>query len=83
MAVGYPTAALSMGHLALKRASRHAEANDLLAGIGTEQARALHQAHVDLDDPAASPPGPPHVAVWRSGTPLGGQGLGQIAISVV
>src|SRR5580692_1967616 len=132
MAAGYSTAAVSMGHLALKRAIRHAEANDLisrnvaaladtpkgqpgrpsksltldqavavitaartlpvmelrpglkdvrrpaelmhayivlslLAGIRTEEARALHWAHVDLDgDPAASPPVPPHIAVWRS-----------------
>jgi integrase len=132
MAAGYSTAAVSMGHLALKRTIRHAEANDLisrnvatladtpkgqpgrpsksltldqaitvitaartlpvmelrpglkdvrrpaelmhayivlslLAGIRTEEARALHWAHVDLDgDPAASPPSPPHVAVWRS-----------------
>ena len=121
-----------MGHLALKRAIRHAEANDLisrnvatladtpkgqdgrpsksltldqavavitaartlpvmelrpglkdvrrpaelmhayivlslLCGIRTEEARALRWAHVDLDgDPAARPPVPPHVAVWRS-----------------
>ena len=132
MAAGYSTAAVSMGHLALKRAIRHAEANDLisrnvavladtpkgqpgrpsksltldqaiavinaaatlpvmelrpglkdvrrpaelmhayivlslLAGIRTEEARALHWAHIDLDgDPAASPPVPPHMAVWRS-----------------
>jgi integrase len=39
----------------------------LLAGIRTEEARALRWAHVDLDgDPAASLPVPPHVAVWRS-----------------
>jgi integrase len=121
-----------MGHLALKRAIRHAEANDLvsrnvaaladtpkgqdgrpsqsltpdqavavitaartlpvmelrpgpkdvrrpaelmhayitlslLTGIRTEEARGLRWAHVDLDgDPAARPPVPPHVAVWRS-----------------
>jgi integrase len=132
MAAGYSTAAVSMGHLALKRAIRHAEANDLvsrnvatladtpkgqqgrpsksltldqalavmtaartlpvmelrpglkdvrrpaelmhayitlslLCGLRTEEARALRWAHVDLDgDPAASPPVPPHVAVWRS-----------------
>jgi integrase len=132
MAAGYSTAAVSMGHLALKRTIRHAEANDLisrnvatltdtpqgqpgrpsksltldqaaavitaartlpvmelrpglkdvrrpaelmhayivlslLAGIRTEEARALRWQHVDLDgDPAASPPVPPHVAVWRS-----------------
>ena len=132
MAAGYSTAAVSIGHLALKRAIRHAEASDLvarnvavladtpkgqegrpsksltldqavavitaartlpvmelrpglkdvrrpaalmhayivlslLAGLRTEEARALRWAHVDLDgDPAASPPVPPHVAVWRS-----------------
>src|SRR5512142_1918179 len=132
MAAGYSTAAVSMGHLALKRAIRHAEANDLvsrnvavladtpkgqhgrpsrsltldqavavitaaatlpvmelrpglkdvrrpaelthayitlslLCGLRTEEARALQWAHVDLDgDPAASPPVPPHIAVWRS-----------------
>jgi integrase len=132
MAARYSTAAVSMGHLALKRAIRHAEANDLVArnvaaladtpkgqdgrpsksltldqaiavitaartlpvmelrpglkdvrrpaalmhayivlsllsGIRTEEARALRWAHVDLGgDPAASPPIPPHVAVWRS-----------------
>ena len=39
----------------------------LLTGIRTEEARALRWAHVDLDgDPAASPPVPPHIAVWRS-----------------
>jgi integrase len=132
MAAGYSSAAVTMGHLALKRAIRHAEANDLLSrnvaaladtpkgqdgrpsksltldqalavitaactlpvmelrpglkdvrrpaalmhayimlslltGIRTEEARALRWAHVDLDgDQAASPPVPPHVAVWRS-----------------
>jgi hypothetical protein len=132
MAAGYSTVAVSMGHLALKRAIRHAEASDLvtrnvatladtpkgqqgrpsqsltldqavavmtaaatlpvmelrpglkdvrrpaalmhayitlslLCGLRTEEARALQWAHVDLDgDPAASPPVPPHVAVWRS-----------------
>jgi integrase len=132
MAAGYSTAAVSMGHLALKRAIRHAEASDLvtrnvaaladtpkgqqgrpsqsltldqavavmtaaatlpvmelrpglkdvrrpaelmhayitlslLTGIRTEEARALQWAHVDLDgDPAARPPVPPHIAVWRS-----------------
>ncbi len=39
----------------------------LLAGIRTEEARALRWQHVNLDgDPAARPPVPPHVAVWRS-----------------
>src|SRR5580692_5141693 len=132
MAAGYSSAAVTIGHLALKRAIRHAEANDLvsrnvavlvdtpkgqegrpsksltldqaaavitaasalpvmelrpglkdvrrpaalihayivlslLAGIRTEEARALRWAHVDLDgDPAATPPVPPHIAVWRS-----------------
>ena len=132
MAAGYSSAAVTMGHLALKRAIRHAEANDLVArnvaaladtpkgqdgrpsksltldqaaavitaaetlpvmelrpglkdvrlpaelmhayivlslltGIRTEEARALRWSHIDLDgDPAARPPVPPHVAVWRS-----------------
>ena len=132
VAAQYSTAAVSMGHLALKRAIRHAEANDLisrnvatltdtpkgqegrpsksltldqatavitaaatlpvmelrpglkdvrrpaalmhayivlslLAGIRTEEARALHWTHVNLDgDPAARPPVPPHIAIWRS-----------------
>ena len=132
MAAGYSSAAVTMGHLALKRAIRHAEANDLvsrnvatlvdtpkgqegrpsksltldqavavitaaktlpvmelrpglkdvrrpaelmhayivlslLCGLRTEEARALRWDHVDLDgDPAARPPVPPHVAVWRS-----------------
>ena len=39
----------------------------LLCGLRTEEARALQWAHVDLNgDPAARPPVPPHVAVWRS-----------------
>jgi integrase len=39
----------------------------LTAGIRTEEARALQWAHVELDgDPAATPPVPPHIAVWRS-----------------
>jgi integrase len=39
----------------------------LLAGIRTEEARALHWDCVDLDgDPNARPPLPPHIAVWRS-----------------
>ena len=132
MAAGYSTAAVTMGHLALKRAIRHAEAGNLvsrnvatltdtpkgqqgrpsksltldqaaavitaartlpvmelrpglkdvrrpaalmhayivlslLTGLRTEEARALRWAHVDLDgDPAAHPPVPPHVAIWRS-----------------
>ena len=132
LAAGYSSAAVTMGHLALKRAIRHAEADDLvgrnvaalvdtptgqqgrpsksltlgqavavitaartlpvmelhpglkdvrrpaalmyayivlslLSGVRTEEARALCWQHVDLDgDLAASPPVPPHVAVWRS-----------------
>ncbi len=57
----------------LKDARRPAElmhayiVTSLLTGIRTEEARALHWTHVDLDaDPAASPPVPPHIAVWRS-----------------
>jgi hypothetical protein len=39
----------------------------LLAGIRTEEAGARRWQHVNLDgDPAARPPVPPHVAVWRS-----------------
>jgi integrase len=39
----------------------------LLAGLRTEEARALCWQHVNLDgDPHANPPVPPHVAVWRS-----------------
>jgi integrase len=39
----------------------------LLAGLRTEEARALCWQHVNLDgDPHAKPPVPPHVAVWRS-----------------
>jgi integrase len=39
----------------------------LLAGIRTEEARALRWQHLDLDgDPHADPPVPPHIAVWRS-----------------
>jgi integrase len=39
----------------------------LLAGIRTEEARALRWDHVDLDgQPDAAPPVPPSVAVWRS-----------------
>ena len=39
----------------------------LLAGLRTEEARALSWQHVSLDgEPQAKPPVPPHVAVWRS-----------------
>jgi integrase len=39
----------------------------LLAGVRTEEARALRWENVDLvGDPEAEPPVPPHVAVWRS-----------------
>jgi integrase len=60
-------------HPGLKDVRRPAElmhayiALSLLAGLRTEEARALRWQHVDLDgDPAADPPIPPHVAVWRS-----------------
>ncbi len=46
MAAGYSSAAVTMGHLALKRAIRHAEANDLVSrnvGVGR-----LAEAHVGL-----------------------------------
>lgn len=39
----------------------------LLTGVRTEELRALTWEHVDLvGDPDATPPVPPHVAVWRS-----------------
>jgi integrase len=39
----------------------------LMTGIRTEEARALTWEHVNLDgNPAADPPVPPHVALWRS-----------------
>jgi integrase len=39
----------------------------LLVGLRTEEVRAPDWQHVDRDgDPDASPPIPPHVAVWRS-----------------
>ena len=39
----------------------------LLAGLRTEEARALSWQHVNLDgDPQAKPAVPPNVAVWRS-----------------
>ena len=39
----------------------------LLAGLRTEEARALFWQHISLDgEPQANPPVPPHVAVWRS-----------------
>jgi integrase len=39
----------------------------LLAGLRTEEIRALRWDHVDLDgDPDADPPIPPSVSVWRS-----------------
>ena len=114
MALRYSSAAVAMGHNALTRAIRHAEARDLVrrnvamlvdtpkgqagrpskslsldqasallaaaegtrmhayialcltTGIRTEEARALHWEHMDLGDPAASPPVPASAAVWRS-----------------
>lgn len=39
----------------------------LVAGLRTEEVRALRWDHVDLDgDPGSMPPVPPSVAVWRS-----------------
>jgi hypothetical protein len=39
----------------------------LMAGVRTEEARAVWWDHVDLDgDPDADPPVPPHVNVWRA-----------------
>ena len=39
----------------------------LMVGVRTEEARALRWDHIDLDgNPAAVPPVPPHVDVWRS-----------------
>jgi integrase len=114
MAARYSSAAVAMGHNALTRVIRHAEARDLVGrnvavlvdtprgqagrpskslsldqasallaategtrmhayialclatGIRTEEARALRWEHVDFGDPAASPPVPASVAVWRS-----------------
>jgi integrase len=114
MAQRYSTAAVAMGHNALTRVIRHAEARDLVGrnvavlvdtpkgqagrpskslsleqasallaategtrmhayialclatGIRTEEARALLWEHVDFGEPAASPPVPASVAVWRS-----------------
>jgi hypothetical protein len=63
MAAGYSTAAVSMGHLALKRTIRHAEANDLIsrnvaALADTPKAR------------TAAPPNPsPSIRPWQSSPP--------------
>jgi integrase len=39
----------------------------LMAGVRTEEARAVRWDHVELDgDPDADPPVPPHVNVWRA-----------------
>jgi integrase len=55
-----------VGRTRRRRPGRRAD-HRLLAGIRTEEARALRWQHVDLDgDRAARPPVPPHVAVWRS-----------------
>ena len=53
MAAGYSTAAVSMGHLALKRAIRHAEANDLVA----RNVAALADTPKDFMAAGASVPG--------------------------
>jgi integrase len=114
MAASYSTAAVAMGHLAIKRAIRRAQARryvtvnaaefadtpkgqpgrpsrsltldqaaallkasdgtrigayialSLGTGIRTEEARALTWDAVDFGNPAATPPRPASVAVWRS-----------------
>jgi len=56
----------------------------LMAGVRTEEARAIRWDHVELDgDPQADPPVPPHVNVWRADrvggdtkTPKSRRGLG-------
>jgi hypothetical protein len=64
MAAGYSTAAVSMGHLALKRASRHAEASDLVsrkvaALADTPKGREGRPSKsLTLDQAAASSPPP-------------------------
>lgn len=70
---GRPSKALTMGQaeavLAAAEDSRlyACIVVSLLTGARTEELRALTWDHVDLHgDPAASPPVPPHVAVWRS-----------------
>ena len=70
---GRPSKALSVAHAeAVLKAAKGTRleaylALSLMTGIRTEEARALTWEHVDLDgDPAADPPVPPHVAVWRS-----------------
>ena len=70
---GRPSKALSMAQAeAVLQAAKGTRletylALSLMTGIRTEEARALTWEHVDLDgDPAANPPVPPHVAVWRS-----------------
>jgi integrase len=70
---GRPSKALSVAQAeAILKAAKGTRleaylALSLMTGIRTEEARALTWEHVDLDgDPAADPPVPPHVAVWRS-----------------
>jgi integrase len=70
---GRPSKALTLAQadavLVAARASRlHAYVVvSLLTGARTEELRALTWDHVDLDgDPNATPPIPPHIAVWRS-----------------
>ena len=64
MAAGYATAAVSMGHLALKRAIRHAEASDLIS----------RNVATLADTPKGQqgrPPDPsPSTKPWQSSPPL-------------
>ena len=71
--VGWPSRSFTLEQsLALLEAARESRLNayvvlSLATGIRTEEARALHWEHVDLDgDPGAARPVPPSVAVWRS-----------------
>ena len=60
MAAGYSTAAVSMGHLALKRAIRHAEANDLVSPQRRSPGRHAQRpgrTAVQIPDPGPGPGG--------------------------
>ena len=69
MATGYSTAAVSMGHLALKRAIRHAEANDLVS----RNVAALADTPKGQDGLAVqvADPGPSRGGHRRRGDPAG------------
>jgi hypothetical protein len=54
MATGYSTAAVSMGHLTLKRTIRHAEANELIS----------RNVATLADTPKASQAAPPNPSPW-------------------